>query len=715
MKMEALIPRGWATALLLCFIWAIPEFCKAGVPAAASPTQVSPESASPLLTTAEQVHRLTREEAAKAQKAVIRGVITCSLPQYAAVVIQDSTRGVYVAGIGANLGEPPGLGEIVEIEGVTDPGEFAPHLRARRLKRLGMGELPQPVRATWDQLINGSLDTQYVEIEGVVTSVHASQVTLLTHGGRIQATLGGPTLGDLKQYENSIVRVQGCLFATWDASTHRVRVGEIRVFAASIMVEEPGPADVFAVGLKRASELLLFDPRASALRPVKVTGQIVHEREGEYYMMDGTDGLRFILKEPAQFQVGDLVEVVGFPSLTGPSPVLREAVARKTGTAGLPPARPLSAEGLFRAENDATRVRVQGVLVGMSADRQTLEMQVGLRRFLARVAAGGSSAVTQTVPARALTVNPINVPLGSRVELTGVYAGHGGNRTTGTETDSFELLLNSSSDLRVLARPSFWTLPRLIVLVGALIGVLAVALVWIRLLHHQVQARTAQLRYEMREREQAEQQHALAQERARIARDLHDDLGSSLTEISLLATTSPGLELPADESSERLGVIAGKSRSIIHALDEIVWAVDPQRDTLASAARYLASYVEEYLAGLNVACRVQIPNAFPEEVVSGEVRHDLFLAVKEALNNAVRHGGATEVGFSVRLFEEGIQISIKDNGSGFDPTIRTQGHGLANLRSRLEKLGGRCEIASAPGAGTTVSFQLPLPVHSTSI
>src|SRR5262249_2155917 len=159
-------------------------------------------------------------------------------------------------------------------------------------------------------------------------------------------------------------------FATWDANTHQVRVGEIRVFSASITVVEPAPADVFAIGLKRASELLLFDPRASALRPVKVSGQIVHERAGEYFMMDGNNGVRFIPKEAAQFQVGDLVEVVGFPSLTGPSPVLQEAVARKTGTAGLPAPRPLSAEGLFRAENDATRVRVEGALVGLSADRQ---------------------------------------------------------------------------------------------------------------------------------------------------------------------------------------------------------------------------------------------------------------------------------------------------------------------------------------------------------
>src|SRR5204863_2041378 len=131
--------------------------------------------------------------------------------------------------------------------------------------------------------------------------------------------------------------------------------------------------------------LLLFDSQASALRRTKLSGQIVHERNGEFYMMDAANGLRFIPREPTNLQVGDIVEVVGFPSLTGPSPVLREAVARKTGTAALPEARPLAAESLFQAENDSTRVRVKGVLLSMSADQQTLEMQTGLRRFLAHV------------------------------------------------------------------------------------------------------------------------------------------------------------------------------------------------------------------------------------------------------------------------------------------------------------------------------------------
>jgi signal transduction histidine kinase len=674
-----------------------------------------------VLTNAEQVHKLTREEAAKGQRVLIRGVITCALPNpnFNAAVVQDRTAGIYVDHWNPPLGPRPELGGLVEIEGVTDPGEFAPRVHATRMTWLGTGELPTPIQPYWDQLINGSLDTEFVEIEGVITTVRADGVTLLTHGGKINVLVydpDGSTNGmALKPYEDALIRLRGCLFASWDRDTHEVNVNEIRMFTPAVTVVEPAPADPFTVIPKRVADLLQFDPQASGLRPVKVSGQIVLKHEGEFFAMDGTNGFRFIPKETVNLGSGDMVEVVGFPGLTGPSPVLQEAIARKTGVAPVPPARLLDVTNLFRAENDAVRVRVEAVLLNLSDDRQTMELQAGLKRFVARLNGNNRAAAGQPVSPGAVRLHDIDLPLGSRLALTGVYAGNGGNRTTGADVASFELLLNTAADIRVLARPPFWTLPRLLTLVGALFGVLILALIWIRLLHHRVQQRTDQLQKEMQEHEQAEQQRALAVERARIARDLHDDLGSSLTEITMLATSSPGLNLPADQAAERMEAIAGKSRTLVNALDEIVWAVDPERDTLASVARYLASYTEEYLAGLHVACRVQIPNSSPNQVISGKVRHHLFLAVKEALNNAIRHGGATEINFRVRVSNDELVILITDNGTGFDTASYSNGHGILNLQQRLEHLHGRCELESTPGAGTTVSLQLPLPIPNHQI
>jgi signal transduction histidine kinase len=701
----------------MLLVWTVAMESRAAEPIERSPAAPSGAASSPtVLTNAEQVHKLTREEASKGLPVLIRGVITCALPDpvFNAAVVQDRTAGIYVDRWDPPLGPRPELGGLVEIEGVTDPGEFAPRVHATRITWQGTGELPTPVQPYWDQLINGSLDTEFVEIEGVITTVHPDGITLLTHGGKINVlvlnTSGSTNSIAFKPYEDALIRLRGCLFASWDRDTHEVNVNEIRMFAPAVTVVEPAPADAFAITPKHVTDLLQFDPQASALRPVKVSGQIVLKHEREYFAMDGTNGFRFIPKEPVNLGNGDLVEVVGFPSLTGPSPVLQEAITRKMGVAPVPPARALDTNNLNRAENDAVRVRVEGVLLNLSDDRRTMELQAGYQRFVARLDGDGRMVVTPPASPDAVRLHEINEPLGSRLELTGVYAGTGGNRTTGIDVANFELLLNTAADIRVLARPPFWTLPRLLTLVGALFGVLVLALVWIRMLHHRVQQRTDELQKEMQEHEQAEQQRALAVERARIARDLHDDLGSSLTEISMLATNSPGLTLPAEQAAERMETIAGKSRTLVNALDEIVWAIDPERDTVASVARYLASYTEEYLAGLHVACRVQIPNSSPDQMVSGEVRHHLFLAVKEALNNAIRHGGATEITFRVRTFEDRLLISITDNGSGFDIAGRSNGHGLLNLRQRLEHLHGRCELESTPGTGTTVSLQLPLPV-----
>ena len=669
------------------------------------------------LTNAEQIHRLTRDEAAARRHVLIRGVVTSRLPQFGATVVQEGTTGIYIT----SSNRLPYLGDLVEVEGVTDQGEFAPRVQASRITRLGASQLPAPVHPYWDQMINGSLDTEFVEIEGIVTSIlpaavsatnlNGLAVTLRTHDGKINVMAydisGGENETVLKHSEDALIRMRGCLFASWDRPTHHVKVSEVWMYNPDVTVVEPAPADVFSDALKSVPDLLLFDPRASALRRVKVSGQIMDCRGGEFYAMDGTNGFRFLPRQPLSCNIGELVEVVGFPSLTGPSPVLQEAVVRKVGVAPLRDARPLGAKDLFRAQNDAVRVQVEAVLLNLSQDQRTLDLQAGLQRFVARVDDDTSGPSETTGTSQGAVKGP-ELPIGSRLELTGVYAGYGGNRPASEDVAGFELLVHSPADIQMLARPPFWTLQRTLVLVALLLGILALALVWIRLLHHEVQQRSAQLQTEVQNREQAERQHALAQERARIARDLHDDLGSSLTEIAMLATTSPSLKLPADGAAERMESIAGKSRSLVKALDEIVWVVDPERDTLASVVRYLASYVEEYLAGMKITCRVQIPNSFEDQPVSGQARHHLFLAVKEALNNAVRHGGASEISFRVRVLEGQLSISITDNGSGFDPSGPSSGHGLSNLRDRLQQLHGRCEFQSSPGAGTTVVLEVPL-------
>ena len=143
----------------------------------------------PLLVNAAEVHRLKREEAQRGYPVKIRGVITSVLPEHQAFTIQDSTRGIYVVDFSESRSDPPRIGDFLEVEGVTDPSLFAPVVNASQVQILGEGDLPEPVHPTWDQLMNGSLDAQYVEIQGILSSVQPDGVILLTPEGRIKCDL----------------------------------------------------------------------------------------------------------------------------------------------------------------------------------------------------------------------------------------------------------------------------------------------------------------------------------------------------------------------------------------------------------------------------------------------------------------------------------------------------------------------------------------------
>jgi signal transduction histidine kinase len=653
----------------------------------------------PVLTTDAEVHRLKREEAQRGYPVKIRGVVTCVLPERQAFVLQDSTRGLYVEDHSTIRSRPPQLGELLEVRGVTDPSLFAPIVDAQRIIRLGAGHRPTPVYPTWDQLLNGSLDAQYVEIQGIITAVQTNGVTLLTQGGRIKLALRVTGLKPeaLEHYEDALVRVRGCLLASWDYVTHEVKVGEIRIYGADVSVDQPAPADLFAIPRKTAADLLLFDPQASVFQRVKVSGQIVHVRDGEYYMTDGRNGLRFITKKPEPLVAGDRVEVVGFPELSGASPVLREAVARQTGRAALPEPKKLPADNLIQSDYDATRVRVKGVLVSVRETQaeQILEVQNGLRTFVARLNATNG-------PAESL-------PVGSQLELTGVYSGQGGNRAVGQDISSFELLLNSPVDITVLARPPWWTLERLLTGMGALACVLAVTVLWLTQLHRKVESRTAELEVQIQERQRVEHQRALEQERARIAQDLHDELGSGITEISMLVTVAGSASGATNEPGQALGEIDHRARQMVTALDEIVWAMNPKHDSLRSLVSYSCLYADRLLKLADIGCQLKGAVDLPDRAVSSVHRHEFFLAFKEALTNVIRHSGATEARLGVRLIGSRLRLSIADNGRGLAPgATQSDGDGLVNMRARLEKMGGRFEIASQPGRGTTVRFYMPL-------
>lgn len=219
-------------------------------------------------------------------------------------------------------------------------------------------------------------------------------------------------------------------------------------------------------------------------------------------------------------------------------------------------------------------------------------------------------------------------------------------------------------------------------------------------------------------------QQAMERERMRIARDMHDEIGSKLTKISFLSERAKR-DVPAqDPVARKLESIAGTSRDLLQTLDEIVWAVNPHNDTLEHLVAYLGQYATEYLQNTAVECELHIPRGLPHYPLSAEARHNLFLAFEESLNNALKHGRATCVRVRMDLAASQFEMTIADNGRGFDLAAPADGpdkngassghgrNGLRNMRQRLDLLGGRCDIQSRPGHGTTVTFIVPLVPQS---
>jgi signal transduction histidine kinase len=643
------------------------------------------------LVAAGQVQSLSKQEADRHLPVKIRGVVTSLAPSvFGYMTLQDETRGIFVR-LPASINSPVVVGQMCEVVGHTDSGDFAPIVVAEDVIVTGKGQMPLPARPTWKELANGSMDIQWVEIQGLVTGVSGNNLTLLLPEGELDVEVRAFSEAQLRAFQGSVIRVRGVLFAAWNAN-RTVQVGHLMMHNVSIDVDVPAPGDPFNAPLKSWSELYEFDSRATPFQRVKVQGTVIYADAKRVFLMDKVGGIRVSPVASTKMRFGEGVEVVGYPDISGPAPLIREAVIRTTGQTIDP--NPILLDGSEMVEDkvDSKLVRISATLMGMheEPDWHVLEMNALGHLFLARMPE---------------TEEPLSLRPGSQLALTGVCVGKSVSWSENVKPSGFELLLSSSAQLKVLSEPPWWTPRRLLVMVGLLLVVLTLAAVWISQLQRRVEQRTRLLRQETREREAAERERALEAERSRIAQDLHDDLGSSLTEISVLARKGQGS--PArDELPTLFRAIAGKARGLVGALDIIVWAVDPKDDSLESVADYLGDFASEYLSHSGITCRFDIPVAMPSIMLDGRLRYGLLLAVKETLNNIERHSHASEVEFRMAFAEDAIQIIISDNGIGFDAGKKYAGHGLKNLPLRLSSLGGRYNIESSVGKGTIVTIGL---------
>jgi signal transduction histidine kinase len=212
-----------------------------------------------------------------------------------------------------------------------------------------------------------------------------------------------------------------------------------------------------------------------------------------------------------------------------------------------------------------------------------------------------------------------------------------------------------------------------------------------------------------RQLESLRQHEAVEKERARIARDLHDQLGANLTQVALLgelAETDKDLPVEVEAHAKQISQTA---RDTTHALDEIVWTVNPSNDTLDGLISYVCKYAQEYFALAGLRYRLEVPPELPATPISPELRHNVFLAAKESVNNVVKHAHATSAWLRLRLEQNRFILEIEDNGRGVGPKDADKGrNGLRNMRKRMQDIGGDFELGPGAEAGTKIRLSAPL-------
>lgn len=639
----------------------------------------------------------------------LRGVVTFFDENLYSRFIQDETAGIYFQfplNVAPTILAP---GQMVEIDGVGSPGEYAPVVVVDKVSVLGEASLPAAKPVTYEQLASGTEDSQFVEIAGIVHSVRkleSSQYHLIeiaTGGGRLLIFAKELPVSRPEDLLDSTVRVRGVCSTQFN---HQRQLFAIRLMVPrpdDLKIEIPAAQDPFTVPTRSIGSLLQFTPQETYGHRVKVAGTVIYFEPGVAMFLQGDEhGLEVQTKERALLNIGDRVEVLGFVSQGDYTPLLQDATYRKI-TAGASPAPALlTTDEVLKGDHDCQLVQVKARLV----DRT----QHGAEQFLILQESNFifQASLNQTAGHDSFA----HLENGSRVIVTGVCRIEPGEWQAGEtwRAKSFSILLRSLDDVVLIETPPWWTLKK-VLWIATVLGIVALASIgWVAVLRRKVTERTRELEVQIQKRQHAERRREIEQERARVAHDLHDDLGSDLTEVNMLTTLVKSPTTSAEEKDRYLNDLSETARRMVTSLDEIVWAVNPRNDTIASLASYFGSYAQHFLDLASVACGLDIAEDLPEYPLDPKFRQELFFAFKEALANVVRHAGATQVWLRIAVRADWLMVEVADNGRGISARERQAGNdGLANMIERLKSLGGECEVVGNQEEGTTVRFNAPLP------
>ena len=442
----------------------------------------APSSPLPTLTTAEQVRKLTPDQAHRGYPVHLKAVVTYNRPDMSDFYVQDATGGIYVND--PTQGAPFRPGQVLEITGLTEDPDFAPQIGKPSYRIVGEEPLPEPRKESLEALMSTRYDSQWVEFEGVVqggVEDHGHLTLDIERGGHLAASIQDSAGLEAAHLIDARVRVVGVCATTFNNRNQLIGVRLNVPSSRQLTVIEPPPADPFEIPIRPIGSLMVFTGQDRSEHRVRVQGTVTLRRRKGFFIQEGDQG---ILIHPASqnwLKAGDRVDVVGFAGIGDYTPVLQHAIYRRIGSAPLPPAAAVTAAQALSGPFDTRRVQLEATLrdVRRSETDQMLVLQDAGVLFDVRI---DESLVGPRWP---------STPPGSRLRLTGVCSV---NVDRDRVPDGFSILLSSPGDVNVRARPSWWTARNTQILLFVLAGVVLAVLVWVVVLRRRVQSQTEIIR-----------------------------------------------------------------------------------------------------------------------------------------------------------------------------------------------------------------------------
>jgi signal transduction histidine kinase/DNA-binding response OmpR family regulator len=726
-------PARWIWAAAWALLWAT----------AGARTGAAQPGALPVLTTTRGAHSLSPQEAGRHYPVRLLVVVTYYDPyidpRHGALFVHDSTGAIFVA-VAARPILPIHAGSLIEVTGVSDPGDFGPLIGQTHIAVVGESHLPaEAPRVSLARLLTGIEDAQWVEVEGVVHSVvqSGSNVTIgmVISDGPLTATTVQQSGVDYSKLVDAKVRIHGNAGAL---STPSHQIAGFRVMFPSrseVTIEEPAPADPFALPVRAVNSLLRFAPDIDFLHRVHIRGPVTLAWPGRALcLQDASQGICVQTEQTTPVALGSVVDVAGFPVVGDYTPTMTDATFKPLGGGQPVTARPVTAEQAFGGDYDAALVQVEGRLIGWDHATKDPTLVLSSGNFLFPVVLpygteGGSSGKSN-----------LDWQDGSKLRVTGICSVQVDTQRTMMQgglarPKSFRILLRSPMDVLVIASPSWWTAGHALLVLSLVLAVTLSVLGWVAVLRHRVEQQTAIIRGQLKQtaalKEDAEAaSRAKSEFLANMSHEIRTPMNGVMGMIELALDTKPS---PAQ--ADCLLMARSSADALLGVIDDILDFSKIEAGKLALEATdfSLHDWAEEVVGafalraserGIELTCEVCPGTPVMVRADPGRLRQ----VVTNLLGNALKFTEHGEVG--LRVGSEGesgdgvtLHFVVTDTGIGIpaekqhlifeafsqaDSSMARKyggtGLGLTISARLVALLGGRIWLESEPGRGSTFHF-----------